>query len=143
LRNALLNLGIEKQTAEALERIGLSLEDLYDREHDAGLGNGGLGRLAACFVDSCATLALPVVGYGIRYQYGMFRQRFDNGQQIEEPDSWLREGFPWEVERFDMARTIKFGGRTIASKSADGRLRYGWIDTHDVLAIPYDIPIPG
>ena len=143
LRNALLNLGIEEQTAEALERIGISLEDLYDREHDAGLGNGGLGRLAACFVDSCATLSLPVVGYGIRYHYGMFRQRLENGHQVEEPDSWLREGFPWEVERFELARTIKFGGRTIVNKSSDGRLRYSWIDTHDVLAIPYDIPIPG
>ncbi|MDA0705374.1 MAG: glycogen/starch/alpha-glucan phosphorylase [Proteobacteria bacterium] len=143
LRNALLSLGIEEQTAQALERIGIKLEELYDREHDAGLGNGGLGRLAACFVDSCATLSLPVVGYGIRYQYGMFRQRLDNGHQIEEPDAWLREGFPWEVERFEFARTIKFGGRTIASKSADGRMRFGWIDTHDVLAIPYDIPVPG
>jgi starch phosphorylase len=143
LRNALLNLGIEQQTDEALQRIGLALEDVYDREHDAGLGNGGLGRLAACFVDSCATLALPVVGYGIRYQYGMFRQRLENGHQVEEPDPWLREGFPWEVERFELARTVKFGGRTIANKSTDGRTRFGWIDTHDVLAIPYDIPIPG
>lgn len=143
LRNALLNLGIEEQTAEALERIGIRLEDLYDREHDAGLGNGGLGRLAACFVDSCATLSLPVVGYGIRYQYGMFRQRLENGHQVEEPDSWLREGFPWEVERFELARTVKFGGRTIVNKSSDGRLRYSWIDTQDVLAIPYDIPVPG
>ncbi|MDH4124574.1 MAG: glycogen/starch/alpha-glucan phosphorylase [Gammaproteobacteria bacterium] len=143
LRNALLNLGIEEQTAAALERIGIRLEDLYDREHDAGLGNGGLGRLAACFIDSCATLSLPVVGYGIRYQYGMFRQRLESGHQVEEPDSWLREGFPWEVERFELARTIKFGGRTIVNKSADGRMRYSWIDTEDVLAIPYDIPIPG
>jgi starch phosphorylase len=126
-----------------LQRIGLALADVYDREHDAGLGNGGLGRLAACFVDSCATLALPVVGYGIRYQYGMFRQRLENGHQVEEPDPWLREGFPWEVERFELARTVKFGGRTIANKSTDGRTRFGWIDTHDVLAIPYDIPIPG
>ena len=92
LRNALLNLGIEEETAEALNRIGLDLEDVYDREHDAGLGNGGLGRLAACFLDSCATLSLPVVGYGIRYQYGMFRQRLENGHQIEEPDSVVTRG---------------------------------------------------
>jgi len=143
LRNALLNLDIEGETKEALQRIGLDLEDVYDREHDAGLGNGGLGRLAACFLDSCATLSLPVVGYGIRYQYGMFRQRIDNGYQIEEPDPWLREGFPWEVKRFEFAQTIKFGGRTSTDVGAKGVTRQTWIDTHDVLAIPYDIPIPG
>jgi len=143
LQNALLNLDIEQQTSEALHRIGLELEDVYDREHDAGLGNGGLGRLAACFLDSCATLSLPVVGYGIRYQYGMFRQRLENGHQVEEPDPWLREGFPWEVERFEFAQTIKFGGRTTAYKDKKGRTRYQWVDTHDVLAIPYDVPVPG
>jgi len=143
LRNALLNLGIEKETAAALQRIGLDLEDVYDREHDAGLGNGGLGRLAACFLDSCATLSLPVVGYGIRYQYGMFRQRIDNGYQLEEPDPWLREGFPWEVERYEFRQTIKFGGRTEACTDANGKPRHAWTDTHDVLAIPYDVPIPG
>ena len=143
LRNALLNLGIEEETSEALNRIGLKLEDVYDREHDAGLGNGGLGRLAACFLDSCATLALPVVGYGIRYNYGMFHQRIDNGFQVEEPDPWLREGFPWEVERFEFAQTISFGGRTTTYKDARGETRFAWIDTHDVLAIPFDVPVPG
>ena len=143
LRNALLNLDIEEETVEALQRIGLDLEDIYDREHDAGLGNGGLGRLAACFLDSCATLSLPVVGYGIRYQYGMFRQRIENGHQVEEPDPWLREGFPWEVERFEFAQTIKFGGRTQSCKDKHGRTHYEWVDTHDVLAIPYDVPVPG
>ncbi len=143
LRNALLNLDIEGETEEALQRIGLTLEDVYDREHDAGLGNGGLGRLAACFLDSCATLSLPVVGYGIRYQYGMFRQRIDNGHQVEEPDPWLREGFPWEVERFEFAQTVKFGGRTLSHNDAEGETRHDWVDTHDVLAIPFDIPIPG
>ncbi len=143
LRNALLNLGIEEETAEALQRIGLDLENVYAREHDAGLGNGGLGRLAACFLDSCATLSLPVVGYGIRYQYGMFRQHVDNGYQVEEPDPWLREGFPWEIERYEFAQTIKFGGRTETRKDVSGKTRYVWTDTHDVLAIPYDVPIPG
>ena len=143
LRNALLNLDIEEQTADALQRIGIELEDVVEREHDAGLGNGGLGRLAACFLDSCATLSLPVVGYGIRYQYGMFRQRIENGHQVEEPDPWLREGFPWEVERFEFAQTIKFGGRTTTRKDKHGRTRYEWVDTHDVLAIPYDVPVPG
>jgi starch phosphorylase len=143
LRNALLNLGIEKETAEALNRIGLDLEDVYERELDAGLGNGGLGRLAACFMDSCATLELPVVGYGIRYQYGMFHQHIENGFQVEEPDPWLRPGFPWEVERFEFAQTVKFGGRTEARTDADGRTRYRWVGTHDVLAIPFDVPVPG
>ncbi len=143
LRNALLNLGIEKETAEALNRIGLDLEDVYERELDAGLGNGGLGRLAACFMDSCATLELPVLGYGIRYQYGMFHQQIENGFQVEEPDPWLRQGFPWEVERFEFTQTVRFGGRTESHTDARGRTRYRWVDTHDVLAIPFDVPVPG
>ncbi|MDH3338910.1 MAG: glycogen/starch/alpha-glucan phosphorylase [Gammaproteobacteria bacterium] len=143
LRNALLNLGIEDETNEALQRIGLDLEDVYDREHDAGLGNGGLGRLAACFLDSCATLALPVIGYGIRYRYGMFRQHLEDGYQVEEPDPWLREGFPWEIERYEFAQIVKFGGHTSTYRDAQGKTRVEWADTHDVLAIPYDIPIPG
>jgi len=143
LGNALLNLGIERPTGDALARLGLELEDVYARERDAGLGNGGLGRLAACFLDSCATLSLPVTGYGIRYQYGMFHQRIENGYQVEEPDSWLREGFPWEIERFEYACTVKFGGRTAVFTDNDGHTRHGWIDTNDVLAIPYDVPIPG
>jgi len=143
LRNTLLSLGMEGETAEALNQLGLQLEDLYDRETDAGLGNGGLGRLAACFLDSCATLSLPVMGYGIRYQYGMFHQHIENGRQVEHPDSWLREGFPWEIERFELAQTIHFGGRTQGYEDASGNTRYAWVDTHDVLAIPYDIPICG
>ena len=143
LRNALLNLGIEDATTEALERLGLDLEDVCEREQDTGLGNGGLGRLAACFLDSCATLSLPDVGYGIRYRYGMFHQRIDNGYQVEEADSWLREGFPWEIERIEYAQTIKFGGRCDVQIDAQGKSRHVWIDTHDVMAIPYDIPVPG
>jgi starch phosphorylase len=143
LRNALLNLGIEDKTTEALERIGLDLEDVCAREMDTGLGNGGLGRLAACFLDSCATLSLPVVGYGIRYQYGMFHQRIVNGYQVEEADSWLREGFPWEIKRIEYAQTIHFGGRSDVQNDASGKSRHVWVDTHDVLAIPYDIPVPG
>ena len=143
LRNALLSLGIEGQTNEALNRLGLELEDIYDRELDAGLGNGGLGRLAACFLDSCATMSLPVIGYGIRYHYGMFHQRIDNGYQVEEPDAWLREGFPWEIERVEYAQTIHFGGHTSTYKDSRGETRCAWSDTHDVLAIPYDVPVPG
>jgi starch phosphorylase len=143
LRNALLNLGIEEETTAALDRIGLDLEDVCEREKDTGLGNGGLGRLAACFLDSCATLALPVIGYGIRYQYGMFHQRLEHGYQGEEADSWLCEGFPWEIERIEYAQTIRFGGRTDVQIGADGKSRHVWVDTHDVMAIPYDIPVPG
>jgi len=143
LSNALLNLGIEDETSEALSRLGLELENVYEREHDAGLGNGGLGRLAACFLDSCATLALPVIGYGIRYHYGMFHQRIENGYQVEEPDAWLREGFPWEIERIEYAQTVHFGGRSAVYTDPSGHTRHQWVDTNDVLAIPFDIPIPG
>ena len=143
LRNSLLNLGIEGETKEALGRLGLALEDVYDRESDAGLGNGGLGRLAACFLDSCATLALPVVGYGIRYQYGMFHQRIENGYQVEEPDAWLRNGFPWEIERIEYAQTVHFGGQTSTYTDARGETRHKWTSTNSVLAIPFDVPVPG
>ena len=143
LRNALLNLDITDQAGEALDKLGIDLEDIHELEHDAGLGNGGLGRLAACFLDSCATIGLPVIGYGLRYNFGMFRQRLENGRQIEEPDPWLREGFPWEIERFERARTIKFGGRVTRFKDSLGKVHVDWVDTHDVLAIPFDLPIPG
>ena len=143
LRNALLNLDITEQAGEALSRLGIDLEDIHEQEHDAGLGNGGLGRLAACFLDSCATIGLPVIGYGLRYNFGMFRQRLENGRQMEEPDSWLREGYPWEIERIERARIIKFGGRVVRIKDSMGKIHVDWADTHDVLAIPYDLPIPG
>ena len=143
LRNALLNLGMEDDTSEALSRLGLDLEEVYETENDAGLGNGGLGRLAACFLDSCATLALPVTGYGIRYHYGMFHQQIRNGHQVEEPDTWLLEGFPWEIERVEFAQTVRFGGRTVAATDEQGRTRFSWIETQDVLAVPFDVPVPG
>jgi starch phosphorylase len=143
LGNALLNLDIEEPVATALQQWALHLEDLASIEPDAGLGNGGLGRLAACFLDSCATLQLPVRGYGIRYQYGMFRQTIVNGHQVEEPDNWLRDGNPWEVERPEHTRRIRFGGRTQSHRDRDGRLRFEWVDTRDVLAVPFDLPIPG
>ncbi|MDH3440313.1 MAG: glycogen/starch/alpha-glucan family phosphorylase, partial [Gammaproteobacteria bacterium] len=143
LRNALQSLGAEDETSAAISRLGMQLEDVYEREHDAGLGNGGLGRLAACFLDSCATLRLPVLGYGIRYHYGMFRQRIEDGYQFEEPDDWLREGFPWEIRRIERTQTVKFGGRSQAYTDELGEVRHTWVDTYDVLAIPYDILIPG
>jgi starch phosphorylase len=143
LRNALINLDADDEAHAALEGLGLSLENVEEAEHDAGLGNGGLGRLAACFLDSCASLGLPVIGYGIRYQYGMFRQRIEDGRQVECPDHWLSAGHPWELERREFSQRVHFGGHTEAYRGADGRRRVRWVDTHDVLAMPYDIPVPG
>ena len=143
LNNALLNLDLEDAAREALQQFACELEEVEREELDAGLGNGGLGRLAACFLDSCATLELPVTGYGIRYQYGMFHQKIENGYQVEWPDAWLRKGNPWEIESPENTRTVKFGGRTEYHRDAQGRLRVRWLDTHDVLAVPYDIPVPG
>ncbi|HXE47905.1 MAG TPA: glycogen/starch/alpha-glucan family phosphorylase, partial [Ramlibacter sp.] len=143
LGNAMLNLGLEENTALALQCLGMELEELAESEHDAGLGNGGLGRLAACFLDSCATLQLPVTGYGIRYDYGMFRQQIVDGEQLEEPDHWLRDGNPWEIERPEYTQRVRFGGRTEYHRDDAGRLVARWIDANYVLAIPYDVPIPG
>ena len=143
LSNTMLNLGITDEVSKSLYELGLELEDLAEVEMDAGLGNGGLGRLAACFLDSCATLQLPVMGYGIRYEYGMFRQLLENGHQVEEPDHWLRDGNPWEIERPEHTKCIHFGGRSEYYQDAEGRTRVRWVDTHDVQAVPYDVPIPG
>jgi starch phosphorylase len=143
LSNAMLNLGIGDAVDKALHDLGLELEEIADSEHDAGLGNGGLGRLAACFMDSCATLQLPVMGYGIRYEYGMFRQSIENGYQVEEPDHWLRNGHVWELERPELTVRVRFGGHTDSYDDHRGQKRARWVDTHDVLAVPYDVPIPG
>jgi starch phosphorylase len=146
LSNNLFNLGIDRNTGKALYEVGLDLEEVESAEHDAGLGNGGLGRLAACFMDSCATLQLPVVGYGLRYRYGMFRQRIQNGYQIEEPDQWLGYGeYPWEIRRSDYTCVVKFGGTTRAYRDPHdhGKLTVHWDHTEEVLAIPYDVPVPG
>jgi len=143
LGNAMLNLGVDDEATAALEQYGIELEEVAQAEHDAGLGNGGLGRLAACFLDSCATLQLPVIGYGIRYEYGMFRQHIENGRQIEEPDHWLRNGNPWELERPEYTQRVHFGGRTEFYRDASGVMRTRWVGTEDVLAVPYDVPVPG
>lgn len=143
LGNHLLNLDIEGETREALETFAVSIEDLMAEEPDAGLGNGGLGRLAACFMDSCATLSLPVIGYGLRYEYGMFRQEIDNGFQIEEPDHWLRDGNPWEIVRAEYEQAIHFGGNTESYRDHTGVQRVRWVNTNDVMAIPHDLPISG
>lgn len=143
LTNAVLNLDLEDSVREALQHYGVALEELREGELDAGLGNGGLGRLAACFLDSCATLQLPVTGYGIRYEYGMFHQRIEQGYQVESPDHWLREGHPWELERPELARRVKFYGYTEFYRNEHGRSCARWAGTHDVLAVPYDVPVPG
>lgn len=144
LSNAMLNLGMTDEATQALYNLGLDIEELIDSEHDAGLGNGGLGRLAACFIDSCATLQLPVTGYGLRYEYGMFTQDIINGEQVERPDHWLKNGNVWEIERPEYTRRIKFGGKVVEAlnKQGGGKKRQ-WVDTDDILAIPYDTPVPG
>ena len=138
-----VNLGAEKEHLEAMSRVGYALDELAERESDAGLGNGGLGRLAACFLDSAATLGVPFYGYGIRYEYGIFRQRIVDGAQTEAPDSWLRYGNPWEVPRPDVLFPVKFFGRVEHFTDDDGRGRYRWVDTEEVYAMAYDIAIPG
>ncbi len=143
LGSSLLNLGITKVTDEALWELGLNLEDLVESECDAGLGNGGLGRLAACFLDSMATLELPVSAYGIRYEYGIFSQKIISGEQVELPDHWLRYGNPWEVERPEFTYTIKFYGKVIKSLEHNNKDIFLWKDTDDTIAVAYDLPIPG
>jgi len=138
-----INLGAKPEYVAAMRRLGFSLEDLAERESDAGLGNGGLGRLAACFLDSASTLALPFYGYGIRYEYGIFRQHIVEGQQIERPDNWLRYGNPWEVPRPDVLLPVKFYGHVDFYKDDQGRERYRWMDAEEVYAMAYDIAVPG
>jgi len=144
LGNALINLGLDGATAEAVAELGYDLEVLEEREPDAGLGNGGLGRLAACYLDSMATLEIPGYGYGIRYEHGIFRQRIDaDGRQVEMPDNWLRDDNPWEIARPDRTYPVKFYGRVVGEKDSEGRVHFSWVDTSDVLAMAYDTPIPG
>lgn len=143
LGNALVNLGLYGNAYKALEELGFDLEELRDVESDAALGNGGLGRLAACFMDSLATLQLPAYGYGIRYEYGIFCQKIVAGKQIEAPDNWLRYGNPWEVARPEHTYVVKFYGRVNQHAEANGRLHHDWVETDDVIAMAYDTPIPG
>jgi len=143
LMNSLLNLGFDDACAEALRQNGVDLRQVREMEPDAALGNGGLGRLAACFLDSMATLNLPGFGYGIRYEYGMFSQRIEGGRQVEHPDNWLRYGNPWEFPRPEVLYHVKFGGRVVAFSDEDGVQRHHWVDTDDVMAMAYDSPIPG
>jgi glycogen phosphorylase len=139
----LINLGIYDAMRVALEELGLDLTDLLEQETDAGLGNGGLGRLAACFLDSMATLSLPAYGYGIRYEFGIFDQDFRNGQQIERPEEWLRFGNAWEIPRPEYMVPVCFGGRTEQRTDDKGRVRSHWVDSRTVMGMPYDTPIAG
>ncbi|XP_026878481.2 glycogen phosphorylase, muscle form [Electrophorus electricus] len=138
LQNTMVNLALENACDEAAYQLGLDMEDLEDMEEDAGLGNGGLGRLAACFLDSMASLGLAAYGYGIRYEFGIFNQKIVSGWQVEEADDWLRYGNPWEKARPEYMRPVHFYGRT--EHHPDG---VKWVDTQVVLALPYDTPVPG
>ncbi|MFC1744139.1 glycogen/starch/alpha-glucan phosphorylase [Candidatus Riflebacteria bacterium] len=143
LRNAITNLGLEEEVEQALSDLGMDLEEIEELELEPGLGNGGLGRLAACFLDSMATIGLPAFGMGIRYVYGIFKQQIHDGKQIELPDTWLRRTCPWEIHRHERTVIVKFYGRVQEFKERSGRQVYHWTDTQDVLAVPYDVPIPG
>ena len=143
LGNSLVNMGLLDECGKALHDLGYRLEDLREAEWDAGLGNGGLGRLAACFLDSLATLGYPCYGYGLRYDYGIFHQRIVRGAQVEVADGWLRYGNPWEIARPGYRFRVQFYGRVHSYVNEHGRLTSEWLDTRDVLATPYDTPIPG
>jgi glycogen phosphorylase len=146
LSNAALNLGIEPEVREGLKTLGQEMENVVELETDAALGNGGLGRLAACFLDSMATMDIPGIGYGIRYEYGMFRQSIVNGQQAENPDNWLRYGNIWEFQRPESTYIVKFYGRVVdipEVKGLDPIMEHRWVDHESVVAMAYDVPIPG
>jgi starch phosphorylase len=143
LMNSLSNLGLVGECRQALDEMGLTLDEVADTEPDAALGNGGLGRLAACFLDSMATLGLPGYGYGIRYEYGLFEQRFENGWQVEYPENWLQFGNPWEFPRPEVLYPVRFYGRVEEVKDAQGRRRYRWVDAERVLAMAFDTPVVG
>ncbi len=143
LSNSLMNMGFYDECREALSDLELDIDRIRELEMDAALGNGGLGRLAACFLDSMATLSLPGYGYGIRYEYGMFTQRIEKGNQVEHPDNWLRYGNPWDFPRPEVLFPVKFGGRVVNFKDEQGHSHFHWVDTEDVMAMACDTPVPG
>ncbi len=143
LGNSLINLGLYEECRKLLESFDYDLDRIMREEPDMGLGNGGLGRLAACYMESLATLELPAYGYGILYEYGIFEQDLENGYQIEKPDHWLRYGNPWKIVRPEMTYRVKFNGSVTSYFDASGRPRYEWVNTDDVLAIANDVPVPG
>jgi len=143
LGNNLINMGIYDPVKQAVEELGLDFDQLLAQEVEPGLGNGGLGRLAACYLDSMASLEIPSLGYGIRYEFGIFQQDLKDGWQVERTDKWLRYGNPWEVPRPEWAQTVKFGGNVEAYSGSDGRYRCRWIPEREVLGLPHDTPILG
>ncbi len=143
LGNSLINLCAYKEVKEVLEELGVDINEIEDQEPDAALGNGGLGRLAACFLDSLATLDYAAYGGGIRYRYGMFKQKIENGYQMEIPDDWLKDGFPFELRRPEYAKEVRFGGTTCTVRDENGRVHYDQKNYTCVRAIPYDVPIVG
>ncbi len=143
LAHNLLNLGIEQATRDAMQRVGIDLDRLIEHEEEPGLGNGGLGRLAACFMDSLATLDRPAIGYGIRYEFGIFDQDIKGGWQVEKTDRWLRHGNPWEVKRAEIEHPVGFGGRTEHIIDDAGRLRVRWVPERVVKGVPFDTPVLG
>jgi glycogen phosphorylase len=143
LDNNLVNLGIRDEVAQAVGDLGLDLTTLIEQEEEPGLGNGGLGRLAACYMESLSTVEIPAVGYGIRYEFGIFDQMLRDGWQVEITDKWLRFGNPWEIHRPEAGVRVKFGGRTQAGNGPDGRYRVQWVPDYEVRGEPYDTPIVG
>ncbi|HIE70423.1 MAG TPA: glycogen/starch/alpha-glucan phosphorylase [Planctomycetes bacterium] len=143
LANSLINLDLYEEARQAMGDTGHDLASLLEQEPEPGLGNGGLGRLAACFLDSAATLELPVYGYGLRYEYGIFQQRIFDGFQVEAPDNWLRTGNPWEIPRPEKVYPVRFYGRVEEGADARGHLRFSWVGGEQVLAMAYDTPVPG
>ncbi len=143
LGNSITNLGIIEDVRQAVEELGFDMAEIRDQEEDAALGNGGLGRLAACFMDSIATLKIPAYGYGIRYEYGLFFQKLVDGYQVEGPDNWLQNGTPWEFERSLPVFTVQFFGNVTGYQDENGRYRAKWLNTKDVMAKASDIMVPG
>jgi starch phosphorylase len=143
LRNYIISLDLLDDYRKAVDVLGMTYEEIFEHEWDAGLGDGGLGRLAACFLDSMAKLQYPGYGYGIRYEYGIFSQKIKNGYQLEAPDNWLRYGNPWEFPRPELIYPVHFYGRVKTITGESGRFRMEWVDTDDVMAMAYDYPVPG
>lgn len=143
LKNSLTNLNILENCRKAVHDLGFDLDLLIEIEDDAGLGNGGLGRLAACFLDSMATLNIPGYGYGIRYDFGIFTQKIENRQQVEHPDNWLQHGHPWEFPRCEYLYPIQFYGKVEHRMNGRGEIRAFWVDSEEIEALAYDVPIPG
>ncbi|MDR0273635.1 MAG: glycogen/starch/alpha-glucan family phosphorylase, partial [Clostridiales bacterium] len=141
--NAMLNHSMTGVVKEALDELGVDINMAEESEPDPGLGNGGLGRLAACFLDSLSTLGYPAYGCGIRYHYGIFEQQIENGYQVEKPDNWLKHGDPWGVRRDEYSKEIKFGGRVVTVKGDDGTHHFDLADYQSVMAVPYDYPVVG